>query len=84
MPSRLFPFCPAATSMCTISVWNATALNSLSDEHRTVIVALFYQRRTVAEVAALLSIPEGTVRSRCFYGLRALRKTLEEQGITRP
>jgi RNA polymerase sigma-70 factor, ECF subfamily len=62
----------------------ATALNSLSDEHRTVIVALFYQRRTVAEVAALLSIPEGTVRSRCFYGLRALRKTLEEQGITRP
>ena len=62
----------------------ATALNSLSDEHRTVIVALFYQRRTVAEVAVLLSIPEGTVRSRCFYGLRALRKTLEEQGITRP
>jgi RNA polymerase sigma-70 factor (ECF subfamily) len=62
----------------------ATALNSLSDEHRTVIVGLFYQRRTVAEVAALLSIPEGTVRSRCFYGLRALRKALEEQGITRP
>jgi RNA polymerase sigma-70 factor (ECF subfamily) len=62
----------------------ATALNSVSDEHRTVSVALFYQRRTVAEVAALLSIPEGTVRSRCFYGLRALRRTLEEQGITRP
>jgi RNA polymerase sigma-70 factor, ECF subfamily len=56
----------------------------VSDEHRTVVVALFYQRRTVAEVAALLSIPEGTVRSRCFYGLRALRKTLEEKGITRP
>jgi RNA polymerase sigma-70 factor, ECF subfamily len=62
----------------------ATALNSISEDHRTVIVELFYQRRSVAEVAALLGIPEGTVRSRCFYGLRALRKELEKQGITRP
>lgn len=62
----------------------ATALDSISDEHRTVISELYYQRRSVAEVAALLRIPEGTVRSRCFYGLRALRKVLEEQGITRP
>jgi RNA polymerase sigma-70 factor, ECF subfamily len=60
----------------------AAALNALSQDHRTVIVELFYRRRTVAEVAVLLDIPEGTVRSRCFYGLRALRRTLEEQGIT--
>lgn len=58
----------------------AAALNSLSAGHRRVIVELFYRRRTVAEVAAALAIPEGTVRSRCFYGLRALRKALEEQG----
>lgn len=62
----------------------ATALDSISDEHRIVISELYYQRRSVAEVASLLGIPEGTVRSRCFYGLRALRKVLEEQGITRP
>jgi RNA polymerase sigma-70 factor (ECF subfamily) len=61
----------------------ASALNSLSDEHRQVIVELFYDRRPVAEVAARLAIPEGTVRSRCFYGLRALRRALEEQGVTR-
>jgi RNA polymerase sigma-70 factor, ECF subfamily len=61
----------------------ASALNSLSADHRRVIVELFYSRRTVPEVAAMLAIPEGTVRSRCFYGLRALRKALEEQGITR-
>ena len=60
----------------------ASALNSLSDGHRQVIVELFYNRRPVAEVAAMLAIPEGTVRSRCFYGLRALRRTLEEQGVT--
>jgi RNA polymerase sigma-70 factor (ECF subfamily) len=60
----------------------ASALNSLSGDHQRVIVELFYRRRPVAEVAAVLAIPEGTVRSRCFYGLRALRKALEEQGIT--
>jgi RNA polymerase sigma-70 factor, ECF subfamily len=62
----------------------ATALDSISSGQRAVIVALFYQHRSVAEVADLLAIPEGTVRSRCFYGLRALRKELEKQGITGP
>ena len=61
----------------------ANALNSISPQHRGVIAELFYRRRSVAEVAELLDIPEGTVRSRCFYGLRALRKELEKQGITR-
>ncbi len=61
----------------------ASALNSLSDSHRRVIVELFYNRRPVSEVAGELAIPEGTVRSRCFYALRALRRALEEQGITR-
>ena len=60
----------------------ANALSSISPQHRDVIVELFYRRRPVAEVAALLDIPEGTVRSRCFYGLLALRKELEKQGIT--
>lgn len=62
----------------------ADALDAISPEHRDVITALFYQRKTVAEVAKLMEIPEGTVRSRCFYGLRALRRELERQGITGP
>lgn len=60
------------------------ALNRLSAEHRAVIVELFYRQRSVAEVAASLGIPEGTVRSRCYYGLRALRRDLEGQGVTGP
>jgi RNA polymerase sigma-70 factor (ECF subfamily) len=60
------------------------ALNALNPVHRAVITELFYHRKTVAEVAEVLGIPEGTVRSRCFYGLRALRAALEKQGITRP
>jgi RNA polymerase sigma-70 factor (ECF subfamily) len=68
-----------------INAWLVlAALNSINPGHRAVIVELFYARRPVAEVAALLGIPEGTVRSRCFYGLRALRDVLEKQGITTP
>jgi RNA polymerase sigma-70 factor, ECF subfamily len=62
----------------------ASALNSLSADQRRIIVELFFNQRPVTEVAAMLAIPEGTVRSRCFYGLRALRKVLEKQGITKP
>jgi len=62
----------------------ASALNSLSVDHRRVIVELFYNQRSVTEVAAMLAIPEGTVRSRTFYGLRAMRRSLEEQGVTGP
>jgi RNA polymerase sigma-70 factor, ECF subfamily len=61
----------------------ASALNALNADQRNVIVELYYNRRPVTEVAAMLAIPEGTVRSRCFYGLRALRRALEEQGYTR-
>jgi RNA polymerase sigma-70 factor, ECF subfamily len=61
----------------------ASALNALNAGQRRVIVELFYNRRSVTEVAAMLAVPEGTVRSRCCYGLRALRRALEEQGYTR-
>jgi RNA polymerase sigma-70 factor, ECF subfamily len=60
----------------------STALDKLSWEQRAVVVALFYHHRSVAEVAQALAIPEGTVRSRCFYALRVLRRALEEQGMT--
>ena len=59
----------------------ASALRGLSQEHRHVIVELFYRRRTVSEAASVLGIPVGTVKSRSYYALRALRVALEEQGV---
>jgi RNA polymerase sigma-70 factor (ECF subfamily) len=35
----------------------------------------------VAEASRLLGIPEGTVKSRTHYALRALRLALEEMGV---
>jgi RNA polymerase sigma-70 factor (ECF subfamily) len=59
------------------------ALDSLSREHRAVIVETYYRGRSVAETARLLGVPEGTVKSRCYYALRALRLALAERGVTR-
>jgi RNA polymerase sigma factor, sigma-70 family len=58
------------------------ALSALSREHRDVIVELYYRGRSVAEAAQELRIPAGTVKSRTYYALRALRLTLEERGLT--
>jgi RNA polymerase sigma-70 factor (ECF subfamily) len=56
------------------------ALRRIGHEHRIVIVETFYKGRPYAEVAAELGVPEGTIKSRVYYGLRALRNVLEELG----
>jgi RNA polymerase sigma-70 factor, ECF subfamily len=60
----------------------AEALRTLSPSHRQVLLEVQYRDRSVAEAAAVLGIPEGTVRSRTYYALRALRLALEERGVT--
>lgn len=59
------------------------ALLRLSKEHRDVLVALHYRRFTVNEAAVQLNIPSGTVKSRAFYAVRALRTILDEMGVER-
>jgi RNA polymerase sigma-70 factor (ECF subfamily) len=58
------------------------ALHALSPEHRAVIVETYYRGRSVAEAARVLGIPPGTVKSRCYYALRALKLALAERGVT--
>ena len=58
------------------------ALDSLSRDHRAVIVETYYRGRSVAEAAQVLGIPPGTVKSRCYYALRALKLALAERGVT--
>lgn len=59
------------------------ALRSLSADHRDVVVRAYFGRMTGAEIAGELGIPVGTVKSRLYYGLRALRLALQERGVTR-
>lgn len=61
----------------------AEALTQLSGEHRAVLLECYYRGRSVAEAARRLGIPEGTVKSRTHYALRALKLSLEEMGVGR-
>ena len=59
----------------------ADALEQLTPEHRAVVVGAYYGGRSVAELAREHQIPEGTVKSRMHYALRALRLALQERGV---
>lgn len=59
----------------------AECLESLSPDHRAVVVECYYNDRSVKQAAQRLGIPEGTVKSRAHYALRALRLALEERGV---
>jgi RNA polymerase sigma-70 factor (ECF subfamily) len=56
------------------------ALDALSAEHREVLVELYYRGRSVAEAAQALGLPTGTVKSRSYYALRAMRATIAGPG----
>ncbi|WP_307846138.1 sigma-70 family RNA polymerase sigma factor [Actinospica durhamensis] len=61
----------------------AEVLEALSPEHRSVLVETYYRGATVAEAAKTLGVPPGTVKSRTYYALRALRSACAERGLTR-
>jgi RNA polymerase sigma-70 factor (ECF subfamily) len=66
----------------TLESWAvAEALASLRPDHRKVIVETYYRGCSVAEAAVTLGIPAGTVKSRTYYALKALKLALEERGL---
>jgi RNA polymerase sigma-70 factor (ECF subfamily) len=53
------------------------AIDALPDKLRVVIVLSNIDEHDVAEVARLLDLPEGTVKSRLFLARRRLREYLK-------
>ncbi|MFG1709140.1 sigma-70 family RNA polymerase sigma factor [Nonomuraea sp. M3C6] len=60
------------------------AMLSLSPAHREVLTETFLRDRTAQEAAETIGVPVGTVKSRVYYAMRALRIALEERGVTLP
>lgn len=50
----------------------------LSEEQRAVILAYYYDEMKVEEIARLLEISEGTVKSRLYHARKRLKASLEE------
>jgi RNA polymerase sigma-70 factor (ECF subfamily) len=63
------------------------AIDELPEEYRTAVVLSDIQELRYAEIAQILRIPEGTVKSRLFRGRRLLQRKLrgyaEEMGYVR-
>lgn len=58
------------------------ALGRLSADHREVIVETYLRGRSYDELAAESDVAAGTLRSRMFYALKALRVAMEEMGVS--
>ena len=52
------------------------AVKTLTPQHRDVLLQVYFRGASVAEAARALGIPPGTVKSRAYYALRALRRML--------
>jgi RNA polymerase sigma-70 factor (ECF subfamily) len=59
------------------------AMALIPEEQRLVIIMKEYEGLTFHEIAEVLSEPENTVKSRMYYGLKALRKVLTKWKITK-
>jgi RNA polymerase sigma-70 factor, ECF subfamily len=57
------------------------ALESLSPKHREVLDLHYFGDMTQAQIAARLGVPLGTVKTRTFHALRALREGLKEREL---
>ena len=58
------------------------AIDSLPDEYRTAVVLSDIEELRYSEIARILDIPEGTVKSRLFRGRRLLQRKLRDYAET--
>jgi len=58
-------------------------IDRLGPDHRSVLDLVYYQERSVAEVAEILAIPEATVKTRMFYARKKLSELLKDAGVDR-
>jgi RNA polymerase sigma-70 factor (ECF subfamily) len=56
-------------------------LKVLSPKHRQIIDLVYYQSKSIQEVAEIVGIPLNTVKTRMFYARNQLGKVLNEAGV---
>jgi RNA polymerase sigma-70 factor, ECF subfamily len=58
-------------------------IERLSPAHREIIDLVYYHEQSIAEVSAILNVPEATVKTRMFYARKHLGEVLKSSGIDR-
>jgi RNA polymerase sigma-70 factor (ECF subfamily) len=59
----------------------AEAIGALDDAHRETLVLRFYGGHSYDEIASILQIPSGTVKSRMFNAVATCRMLLRQKGV---
>lgn len=71
----------ASFSRQELSEWLTQALAMLPEDQRTLVIMKEYEGLTFREIAETLGISENTAKSRLYYGLTKLRKTLTQWNL---
>jgi len=58
-------------------------MDQLSAEHREIIDLVYYHEKSIREIAEIIGIPEGTVKTRMFHARKKLGELLRNAGIDR-
>jgi len=77
-PDELVPPAPSPGDKIATSITVRSALASLPPAQRDLLRLAYFEHLTQPEIADRLGIPVGTVKSRTFQALRALRALLRE------
>jgi RNA polymerase sigma-70 factor (ECF subfamily) len=56
------------------------AIQRLPDQQRIVVVMHYVNEASLEEIAAILDVPVGTVKSRLYYARKALKRRLDAKG----
>ncbi|MFZ5813771.1 MAG: RNA polymerase sigma factor [Bacillota bacterium] len=83
--SRMIPsgleVLPAAGAPAATEEWETLqALQGLPPEQRTTVVLRFFQDLSIPQIAGVMGVPEGTVKSRLHASLGRLRRLFAESG----
>ena len=54
------------------------AIEKLEEHHRLAFVLRYMEELSVKEIAEILELPEGTVKSRLFYATKKIMQALNE------
>ncbi len=58
-------------------------IDQLSPEHREIVDLVYYQEKSISEVAEIVGIPENTVKTRMFYARKRLQELMRSAGVDR-
>ncbi len=62
-----------------INIFNA--ITSLPEDQKNILILRFYGGLSYEEIAAVEKLPLGTVKSRIFYAVKAVRDKLKAMGV---